>query len=58
MLLIFLLRQLMSNVISDNIISRLILILRKQFLDNQFTQVEKFCVPVQCKYLKGLYFVA
>ena len=49
----------MSNVISDNIMSRLILILRKQFFDNQFThfkiKLEKVCV--QCKSLKGLYFV-
>ena len=50
----------LSNVISDNMMSRLILILTKQFFDNQFThfkiKLEKFCL--QCKSLKGIYFVA
>ena len=32
----------MSNVISDNIMSRLILILRKQFFDNQFAHFNSF----------------
>ena len=39
MLLIFLL---LSNVISDNMMSRLILILRKQFFDNQFAHFNSF----------------
>ena len=45
----------LSNVLSDNMMSRLILTLTKQFFDNQFTH---FKIKTRKVSLKGLYFVA
>ena len=50
----------LSNVISNNMVSKLILILTKQFFDNQFThfKIKTWKVLCHSKSLKGLYFVA